>query len=127
MSDAIRLDTDVAHWAPESRHYQIDGGHVVVTKHCFLTATGTDVYYCDDRAAPFSMEPIASFPDGTTHDGALEALGYTVIDTVGETVAAAAVEDSPAAEPAPPTVFDLLPPEIAAVIAAATTTEETPT
>ena len=126
MSDATRLDTDMSHWAPVSRHYEITGGHIVVTKKQFLTAVGTDIYYCDERAVAHSMEPIASFPDGTTHNAALEALGYTVIDTIG---------DEPTQETTTPdaagdtttSVFDILPPEIAQMITAANIpSEETP-
>lgn len=127
MSDAIRLNTDMSHWAPVSRHYEITGGHIVVTKKQFLTAIGTDIYYCDERAVAHSMEPIASFPDGTTHNAALEALGYTVIDTIGDEIPQEPAGEDVATDTAT-SVFDILPPEIAAVIAAAnTTTEETPT
>jgi hypothetical protein len=64
------------------------------------------------------MEPIARFPDGTSHDEALHNLGYTVIDALGEQADqqptlnqnVAVVEQS---------VLSILPEPIAAMVAAA--------
>ena len=122
MPTATRLDTDIAHWSPITRHYAVDGGYLAVTVHRFLTATGTDVYFCDERAIAPTLEPIASYLDGTTHTAALEGLGYTVIDTIG---------DEPEPDPEPDmtpqeqSVLDMLPPQIAAMVANAAT-QETP-
>lgn len=117
MSIATRLDTDLAHWAPVTRHYAVEGGHLAVTVHSFLTATGTDIYLCDERAVAASLEPIAEYPEGTTHTAALELLGYTVVDTIGDEP-----EPEPAEDPNPqgPSILDMLPAPIAAMVAAAT-------
>lgn len=109
---ATRLPTVMSHRAPITRHYQVDGGHLAVTVNKFLTATGTDVYFCDEQGVSPILQAIASYPDGTTHTQALEALGYTVVDDIGdepepETETVTVVEQS---------VFDILPPEIAAVL-----------
>lgn len=117
MADAVRLPTDMGHWIPVTRHYQVDGGYLAVTVARFFTAKGTDVFYCDEVGAPHSMEPIAQFPDGTSHDEALNRLGYTAVDDIG-----------PEPEPEPTnqnteteqSVLDILPEPIAAMIAAAT-------
>jgi len=60
------------------------------------------------------LEPIATYPDGTTHTAALEALGYTVVDAIGDES-----EPEPDPDPAPleQSVLDMLPPEIAQMIA----------
>jgi len=116
MPDATRLDTGVAHWIPVARHYQVDGGYLVVVVANFFTAKGTDVFYADEAAGPFSMEPIARFPEGTSHETALTNMGYTVIDTVG-------VE--PVINPPPDpvvvqqSVLDMLPAPIAEMVASA--------
>ena len=120
MSTATRLDTDIAHWAPVTRHYQVEGGHLAVTVHRFLTASGTDVYYCDERAIAPSLQPIAEFPEGTTHNEALERLGYTVVDNIGEEPAPVVEEQIAAQEQS---VLDMLPAPIAAMIANSLTTE----
>lgn len=121
MTTATRLSTDVGHWAPVTRHYQVEGGHLAVTVQKFLTAKGTDVYFCDERAIAPSLQPIAQYPDGTTHTAALEALGYTVIDTIGD-------EPEPEPQPGPTpqeqSVLDMLPAPIAAMVAAATQEEQ---
>jgi len=117
MPNATRLDSDVAHWIPVARHYQVDGGYLVVVAANFFTAKGTDVFYADETAGPISMEPIVQFPDGTSHDEALTNLGYTVVDTVGV--------EQPAVNPAPDpvavqeSVLSMLPEPIAAMVAAA--------
>ena len=122
MTTATRLDTDLSHWAPITRHYAVDGGYLAVTAHRFLTAEGTDIYLCDERAVAASLQPIAEYPEGTTHTAALESLGYTVIDTIG---------DEPEPDPKPDmtpqeqSVLDMLPPQIAAMVATAAT-QETP-
>ena len=105
-------------WMPVARHYEVDGGWLVVVVCNFLTATGTDVFYADEFGGAQSMEPIAKFPEGTSHDEALGNLGYEVIDTVVETVTV--VEESPT-EPSPleSSVLDMLPPEIAQMVSSA--------
>jgi hypothetical protein len=113
MSSAVRLATETSHWIPDARHYQVDGGYLVVVMCNFLTAEGTDVFYTDEDAQAHSMEPIATYPHGTTHNQALEALGYIVVDTIIDTPT---VQREPEPEPQPVSVFDLLPPEIAARI-----------
>lgn len=115
MTTATRLDTPTANWAPITRHYQVDGGHLAVTVHSFLTATGTEVFYCDEQAIPFSLTALASFPEGTSHTQALELLGYTVVDDIGDEP-----EPEPSPEPTPleTSVMDMLPEPIAAMILA---------
>ena len=118
MPNATRLDTDVAHWIPDARHYEVDGGYLVVVVCNFFTATGTNVFYADDRAGAFSLEPIAQYPEGTSHDDALINLGYDVIDTVADTVIA--VEPAvPGPSPLESSVLDMLPPEIAQMVSSA--------
>ena len=118
MTTATRLETDMGGWMPVARHYEVDGGWLVVVVCNFLTATGTDVFYADEFGGAQSMEPIAKFPEGTSHDEALGNLGYEVIDTVVETVTV--VEESPT-EPSPleSSVLDMLPPEIAQMVSSA--------
>lgn len=116
MSAATRLDTDLAHWAPVTRHYQVEGGHLAVTVQSFMTATGTDVYLCDERAIAPTLEPIVSYPAGTTHTEALERLGYTVVDEIGDEPAPVVDEAVAAQEQS---VLDMLPAPIAAMIATA--------
>lgn len=122
MSIAIRLDLDMGHWMPITRLYAVDGGHLAVTVANFLTATGTTVHYCDEQgiAVGDTMQSLADFPDGTTHDEALELLGYTVVDEIGDEPPAEQVTTIQAAEES---VLNLLPPEIAAMIAAPTIEE----
>lgn len=100
-------------WCPVSRHYTVDGGHLVVTVKSFLTAKGTEIFLADDKGGPVSMEPIARYPEGTDHDQALTTFGYDVIDEIGPEPEP---EPEPDPEPALPSVMDLLPPEIAALI-----------
>jgi len=113
---ARRIDKDMGGWCPVSRLYEVDGGHLVVTMAQFLVEKETSVFYANADGGAISLEPLIHFDAGTSHDDALTALGYTVVDTVG---------DEPAPEPPPvepvvtPSVFDILPPEIAAVITAA--------
>lgn len=114
MPTATRLDTDIAHWSPITRHYAVDGGYLAVTVHRFLTATGTDVYFCDERAIAPTLEPIASYPDGTTHNQALELLGYTVVDSIGDEPDP---DPEPDLSPQEQSVLDMLPAPIAAMIA----------
>lgn len=121
MTTATRLDTDMSHWAPTTRHYAVDGGHLAVTVNTFLTATGTDVFYCDETGAAISLTPLAQFAAGTSHNGALEAMGYTVVDDI---VDIEPVIEQASEEPAADPVLDILPPEIAAMIANAN--QETP-
>lgn len=86
MTTATRLLTDMSGWAPITQHYQVPDGYLAVTVAAFLTAKGTTVFRCtaegiilgaDDNPAN-GMTPIARFDDGTTHEDALAALGYTV-------------------------------------------------
>lgn len=116
MPTATRIDTEMSHWCPVTRHYSVDGGYLAVTLNKFLTAEGTDVFYADENGGAISLTPIAQFPEGTTHDQALEQIGYTVIDEIGPEP-----EPEPDLTPQPdiPSVFDILPPEIVQVIAAA--------
>lgn len=117
MTTATRLDTDMSHWSPVTRHYEVEGGHLAVTVHNFLTATGTDVFFCDERAVTPALEPIAAYPEGTTHAEALESLGYTVIDEVGDEPETSPDDDL---TPDEQSVLDMLPAPIAAMVAAAT-------
>lgn len=114
MSTATRTDTPMANWIPITRHYEVEGGFLAVTMAKFLTAKGTDVFYCDGGGGPYSMEPIARFPDGTTHDQALEALGYTVVDGIGPEPE---TEPEPVLTPQEQSVLDILPEPIAAMVA----------
>lgn len=114
MSTATRLNTDMAHWAPVSRHYCVDGGYLVVTTQRLLGAAGTDIYLCDERAIAPTLEPIASYPHGTTHTEALERLGYMVVDEIGDEPAAVVEEQVAAQEQS---VIDMLPAPIAAMVA----------
>lgn len=125
MTIATRLDTDMAHWVPVTRHYQVDGGYLAVSVNQFLTAEGTDVYFCDERAVAPTMEPIMSYPDGTTHEEALQMLGYTVVDNVGPEQP----RELPVEEPTPQeqSVISMLPPQIAEMVVAAIQNNPTPT
>jgi len=86
----------------------------VVVAYNFFTATGTEVFYSDDTAGPFSMQPIAKFPDGTTHDEALANMGYTVVDGVVDQPVVDTVPDPVAVEQS---VLEILPPPIAEMVA----------
>lgn len=123
MSTATRIDLDMSHWAPVTRLYAVDGGHLAVTVLNFLTARGTNIHYCDEAGVPIgdTMQSIADYPEGTTHDQALEALGYNVVDDIGDEPPD---EQAAAVETAEQSIFDLLPPEIASVITAANTAGE---
>lgn len=117
MATATRLDTDMGGWMPVARHYEVDGGWLVVVVCSFFTATGTDVFYADVLAGAHSMEPVAKFPDGTTHDEALTQLGYEVIDTLSDQSSVQSEEQGP--EPASQlesSVLEMLPPEIAQMV-----------
>ena len=107
----------MSHWSPVTRHYEVDGGHLAVTVHNFLTAIGTDVFFCDERAIAPAMQPIAVYPEGTTHTEALELLGYTVVDTIGDEPTPDPEQDLTGQEQS---VIDMLPAPIAAMVAAAT-------
>lgn len=102
-------------WMPVARHYEVDGGWLVVVVCNFFTASGTDVFYADELGGAQSMEPIAKFSDGTSHDDALINLGYDVIDTIVDVVAV--VEQStPEPSVLESSVLDMLPPEIAEMV-----------
>ena len=122
MSTATRLDLDMSHWMPITRIYAVDGGHLAVTVANFLTATGTTIHYCDEQgiAVGDTMQSLADLPDGTTHTEALELLGYTVVDDIGDEPAAV---ESATVQAAEESILNMLPPEIAAMIAAPTTEE----
>ena len=77
---ATRIDVDMNGWCPVSRLYAVDGGNIVVTVEDFLTAKNTQVFYADETGGAISLEPLITFDPGTTHDEALIALGYTVVD-----------------------------------------------
>jgi hypothetical protein len=121
MPDATRINSDLGNWIPVARHYEVPGGHLVVVVFKLFTATGTEVFYADNNGGAFSMEPIARFPDGTTHDQALADLGYTVIDNIGD-----GVDKQPTNLPTDPvstveqSVLDILPTPIAEMVASAT-------
>lgn len=106
----------MANWCPVTRHYVVDGGHLAVTVNRFFTATGTDVFYCDSGGGVISLEPLISYPDGTSHTEALQLLGYTVVDTIGDEPEPETTEQISLSEQS---VIELLPPPIAAIIAAA--------
>jgi hypothetical protein len=120
MPDATRVNSDVGNWIPIARHYDVPGGHLVVVVAKLFTATGTEIFYADDKGGAFSMEPIARFADGTSHDQALINLGYTVIDTIGEGADNHATAD-PVIDPVvvEQSVLSMLPEPIAAMVAAA--------
>ena len=127
MSTATRLNTNMSGWAPEARHYQVDGGHLVVVAYSFLTATGTDVFWADARGGAVSMTALIGFPAGTDSAAALDALGYdTVIDTIGDPVPATPPVTPSATEQS---VIDMLPPQLAQAVETAlqTQTPQTPT
>jgi len=125
MTVATRLETDTAHWIPVAKHYQVDGGYLVVVAAQFMTAEGTEVFYTDETGAAFSMEPIARFPHGTTHEEALNSLGYTsVVDTVVDPPEVVLTE-AEVVEQAQESVIQMLPPEILAVISDNINTEGT--
>jgi len=113
MATATRLDTDMGGWMPVARHYQVEGGWLVVVVCNFLTATGTNVFYADELGGAQSMEPIAKFADGTSHDDALINLGYEVIDTIVDVVAVVEQSTPSVIESS---VLDMLPPEIAEMV-----------
>lgn len=121
MPDAVRLDTDMSAWCPITRHYEVPGGYLAVTAARFGTATGTRMFLAAENGGALSLTPLAEHPEGTAHTAALEAHGYTVVDTIGD-------------EPLPPPLTEeesvagithalqsagidgLLPPQIAAMI-----------
>jgi len=118
MATATRLDTDMGGWMPVARHYQVDGGWLAVVVCSFLTATGTDVFYADELGGAQSMEPIAQFPEGTSHDDALVNLGYEVIDTIVD-ITATVEPELPGPSVLESSVLEMLPPEIAQMVSSA--------
>jgi len=116
MTTATRLNTDLAHWIPIARHYQVEGGYLVVVVYSLFGAKGTDVFYADENAGAFSMEPVARFPEWASHDVALSNMGYTVVDTIGVEPAVEQVVDPAVVEQS---VLDMLPPPIAEMVASA--------
>jgi hypothetical protein len=118
MATATRLDTDMGGWMPVARHYQVDGGWLVVVVCNFLTATGTNVFYADEAGGAQSMEPIAQFPEGTSHDDALTNLGYEVIDTIVD-ITATVEPELPGPSVLESSVLEMLPPEIAQMVSSA--------
>lgn len=118
--NAVRVETR-AGWVPVTRHYEVPGGFLAVTVLSFGTASGTSVFLVDENGVAVGdhVEAIATFPEGTSHDDALEQLGYTVRDDVGpEPSEPDAVEDPPVMVQS---VMELLPPEIASALGQATT------
>jgi hypothetical protein len=103
---------------PVARHYQVDGGWLVVVVCNFLTATGTNVFYADEAGGAQSMEPIAQFPEGTSHDDALTNLGYEVIDTIVD-ITATVEPELPGPSVLESSVLEMLPPEIAQMVSSA--------
>jgi hypothetical protein len=118
MTTATRLDSDMGGWMPVARHYEVPGGWLVVVVCSFLTATGTNVFYADELGGAQSMEPIAQFPDGTSHDDALINLGYEVIDTIVD-IAATVEPELPGPSVLESSVLEMLPPEIAQMVSSA--------
>lgn len=70
-------------WAPVTRHYQVPDGWLAVTALAFYTAAGTEVFAVNEEGIAGDLTPIGRFPHGTSHEEALEALGYTVVDELG--------------------------------------------
>ena len=103
----------MAHWIPVARHYQVDGGYLTVLVAQFFESKGTSVFYVNEDAVAYTMDAIAEFPEGTTYEEALAAIGYTVVDEIGEPEPAA---DETEPIVASPTLAELLPPEILAVL-----------
>ena len=124
MTTATRLDTDLNHWMPKAKHYAVDGGFLVVVAADFLSAEGTDVFFTDERGSAISMEAIKRFPHGTTHEAALNDLGYLdVVDAIADPVPVVAVQE-PTVELIRESVQSMLPPEIMNVIAPNIVSEE---
>lgn len=79
MAIATKLDTDMSGWAPVTDHYEVPDGYLAVTVAQFFTATGTAVFRCTEEGIAETLTPVAEFPDGTTAEAALAALGYNVV------------------------------------------------
>lgn len=78
MDIAKELPTDMAGWSPVTTHYEVPDGYLAVTVAKFFTATGTAVLRCNSEGIAETLTPVAEFPDGTTAEEALAALGYRV-------------------------------------------------
>lgn len=82
---AHRLDTDMSGWCPVTRHYRTDDGYLAVTRPQFVTAVPVvEVFAVDAEGVAASMEPLFRATADATHSSALEQLGYTVIDDIGD-------------------------------------------
>lgn len=102
---ATCLDDDMPAWPPGTRHYEADDiGHiaVIVDQRCAehaevidatlealgeaVVASGahrfvvapTVIVKCNPDGTPIDLTRLHEFPAGTTHDAALEQLGYTI-------------------------------------------------
>lgn len=121
MSVAVRLETDMSSWAPVTRHYRVDGGHLAVTVLNMFGTTSTKIFYADETGGAISTVPVLELPDGTTYEQALESMGYTIEDTVTE---APPAQPEPEPQQVEQSVIDILPPEIADMIANAQPPQE---
>lgn len=107
---AARLDTDMSHWPPGTRHYSVgDGTYIAVDddseQYCGAMAdciekvprelTGKPMHYvkrptviiaCDGNGYTASLDRLHTFPPGTTCEQALHAAGYTIEDPCDHTV-----------------------------------------
>lgn len=85
MATATRLDVNMGHWAPVTRLYETD---VEETPFLAVTCpgTGAEVFAATESGTALSMEPANEVIDVTTHGEALEALGFNVVDAIGETI-----------------------------------------
>ncbi|AJD82451.1 minor tail protein [Mycobacterium phage Sheen] len=107
MAHATRLDTNMSHWADGTRHYSTDDGYLAVEAYtpecCHVVPQGaapminellavlgegrqavkhvvrpTVVFACNEEGLATDLTPLHKFPPGTSHEDALEQLGYTV-------------------------------------------------
>lgn len=78
---------DLPGWVPDTRLYRLDDDrYLAVSVIDYYTATGTEVFLCDERGQPIDADgnpangltPLATFPPGTSHADALTQLGYQV-------------------------------------------------
>lgn len=114
MATATRLDTDMGGWMPVARHYEVDGGWLVVVVYDLFGNKGAEVFYANEFGGAMSMEAIVRLPENTTHEQALNSIGYdTVIDEIGD-VPDEVVEQH--TQQLQQSVIEMLPPEIISVI-----------
>jgi hypothetical protein len=102
---ATLVDSVMAAWAPDTRHYVTeDGRHLAVHVATDLNARTitfidealaaneipalssgshkvvvepTTVFECTEEGNAITLDPVHSFPPGTSHEAALHELGYT--------------------------------------------------